>query len=138
MKCLGNAEETVGSSARDASHGFLPGLWSLRGILSEREFGEVTQGRGSTVNKDTQEWHINALTSSQPPSPLVTKSRGQENMLYFSKLLIMDISRHTQKKREWYIEPLCMTWRYDAGTFSIAGKCRLDICIIQVATVGDS
>lgn len=73
-----------------------------------------------------------------PPSPLVTKSRGQENMLYFSKLLIMDISRHTQKKREWYIEPLCMTWRYDAGTFSIAGKCRLDICIIQVATVGDS
>lgn len=38
MKCFGNAEETVGSSARDVSHKFLPGPWSLRGILSGGEF----------------------------------------------------------------------------------------------------
>lgn len=65
MKCFGDAEESLGSSAADVSHRFLS--LEVVGNFLRQKFWECEQGH--------LVWQINILISSQPQIPLVTKSR---------------------------------------------------------------
>lgn len=92
MKCFGDAEESLGSSAADASHRF----------LSLEVVGEFSQGR--KFWEQCEQGHL-GMADKYPHFISTTNSscdqiQGYKNICSaFLKLSIMDFCKHTQEAR---------------------------------------